>query len=92
MSNEKIDFTDSSFDTVVDTFGLCSVHDPIKVIIFFLLEREEMERGKGDREGEVRIVLSIFRCCKKWHVFAKKMGKYYCWSMGQASGLGLQHI
>eukprot|EP00026_Physarum_polycephalum_P015348 Phypoly_transcript_16002.p1 GENE.Phypoly_transcript_16002~~Phypoly_transcript_16002.p1 ORF type:complete len:188 (+),score=13.72 Phypoly_transcript_16002:52-615(+) len=31
MSNESIEFKDSTFDTIVDTFGICSVHDPIKV-------------------------------------------------------------
>lgn len=31
MSNEKIGFADSTFDTIVDTFGVCSVHNPIAV-------------------------------------------------------------
>jgi methyltransferase OMS1 len=32
MNAEELRFEDDSFDTVVDTFGLCSVGDPVKVV------------------------------------------------------------
>jgi methyltransferase OMS1 len=32
MDVHKLDFEDNSFDTVVDTFGLCSYEDPITVL------------------------------------------------------------
>ena len=44
MSNEKIEFKDSSFDTIVDTFGLCSVHDPIKV-------QSKSKKQKQEKKG-----------------------------------------
>eukprot|EP01097_Dermamoeba_algensis_P003754 TRINITY_DN2565_c0_g1_i1.p1 TRINITY_DN2565_c0_g1~~TRINITY_DN2565_c0_g1_i1.p1 ORF type:complete len:259 (-),score=69.04 TRINITY_DN2565_c0_g1_i1:196-972(-) len=32
MPSEQLSFPDQTFDTVVDTFGLCSVNDPIKAL------------------------------------------------------------
>lgn len=32
MDGHDLKFEDNSFDTVVDTFGLCSYNDPIKVL------------------------------------------------------------
>ena len=32
MESEHLNFPSDSFDTVVDTFGLCSVDDPVKVL------------------------------------------------------------
>ena len=36
MDVHKLDFPDNHFDTVIDTFGLCSFDDPVKVALYYI--------------------------------------------------------
>jgi len=60
-------FKDNSFDTVVDTFGLCSVEDPVKAL-------KEMKRVT--RDGTGRILLLEHGTTHSFQTLADYLDKY----------------
>ena len=79
MSSENINFPDDSFDTVVQTFGLCSVDDPVKV----LKEMQRvckptgrillLERGQSSYDGIAKILNTIVQeDSKKWGCYSNR--------------------
>lgn len=94
---EQEGFRAGQFDTVVDTFGLCSCDDPVGAL-------QERDRGGVAQAAALRAWLAACRApqlplacaaemlapllSRRWLKFSSPVGGCCCWSTGAAHGPG----
>ena len=68
---------DNSFDTVIDTFGLCSYQDPVAVVKEMVRLCKKPSVTKADQQGGVILLLEHGRS-KSWSFVTNHLDKYAC--------------